>query len=63
MKSLEKRYVVSDVNGAYQSAYNCALGEETALKYAKECAKTINGKVHLVDSAEGYSVEVFSAQN
>lgn len=56
---MNKRYIVKDKNGAYQSAYNLALGKQKALDWATQCAKSVGGIVYLVDDDSQNEVEVY----
>ena len=43
---MNKRYIVRDKNGAYQSAYNLSLGKQNAYNWAMDCAKSVNGIIY-----------------
>jgi len=43
---MNKRYIVRDKDGAYQSAYNLSLGKDKAYNYALQCAKLVNGIIY-----------------
>ena len=43
---MNKRYIVRDKDGAYQSAYNLSFGKQKAYDWALQCAKTINGIIY-----------------
>ena len=51
---MNKRYIVRDRDGAYQSAYNLSFGKDKAYSWALQCAKSINGVVYY---SEGDSKE------
>lgn len=46
---MNKRYIVKDKDGTYQSAYNLALGKQKAYDWAMQCAKSVNGVVYYVE--------------
>jgi len=56
---MNKRYIVRDRDGAYQSAYNLALGKKQAYDWAMQCAKSVNGIIYLVDEDHNQEEEVF----
>ena len=56
---MNKRYIVRDKNGTYQSAYNLALGKKQAYDWAMQCAKSVNGVIYLVDEDSNQEEEVF----
>ena len=56
---MNKRYIVRDKDGAYQSAYNFALGERNALDWATQCAKIVNGVVYLTEDGSNKEQEVY----
>ena len=43
---MNKRYIVRDKDGAYQSAYNLSFGKQKAYDWALQCAKSINGVIY-----------------
>ena len=43
---MNKRYIVRDKDGAYQSAYNLSFGKDKAYDWALQCAKSINGIIY-----------------
>lgn len=43
---MNKRYIVRDKDGTYQSAYNLALGKKKAYEWAMQCAKSVNGVIY-----------------
>lgn len=59
---MDKRYIVKDKKGAYQSAYNLHFGKEKAFDWAVQCAKTVKGTVYFVDDAAKTEVAVFTAE-
>jgi hypothetical protein len=46
---MNKRYIVRDKNGNYQSAYNLSFGKQKAYQWAVDCAKNVNGIVYYSD--------------
>ena len=58
---MNKRYIVRDKDGAYQSAYNLVLGKKQAYDWAMQCAKSVNGVIYYVDGDANKEQEVFRA--
>ena len=58
---MNKRYIVRDREGAYQSAYNLALGKKQAYDWAMQCAKSVNGVIYYVEGDTNKEQEVFRA--
>lgn len=56
---MNKRYIVRDRDGAYQSAYNLALGKKQAYDWAMQCAKSVNGVIYYVEGDSNNEEEVF----
>jgi hypothetical protein len=56
---MNKRYIVRDKQGAYQSAYNLALGKKKAYEWAMQCAKSVNGVIYYVEGDSNNEEEVF----
>lgn len=58
---MNKRYIVRDKNGSYQSAYNLVFGKQQAYQWALQCAKSVNGVVYFADDDKdnGKEQEVF----
>lgn len=46
---MNKRYIVRDKSGVYQSGYNLSFGKNKAYQWALQCAKNVKGVVYLVD--------------
>ena len=58
---MNKRYIVRDKDGAYQSAYNLSFGKDKAYDWATQCAKSINGIVYYSEGENTKEQEVYRA--
>jgi hypothetical protein len=56
---MNKKYIVRDRHGAYQSAYNLVFGKKKAYDWAMQCAKSVNGVIYLADDDSNQEEEVF----
>ena len=53
---MNKRYIVRDKDGTYQSAYNLELGKKQAYDWAMQCAKSVNGVIYYVEGEKEQEV-------
>ena len=58
---MNKKYIVRDRHGAYQSAYNLVFGKKKAYDWAMQCAKSVNGVIYYVEGDTSKEQEVFRA--